>query len=418
METEIGNRGSKSIIGMPIHTFVIIVNEQRVDGSWWEKYKNKCISHLRCTLLGLEINFKVSFFPVGGPKSRKALRDGEPIGLIPIPLFKYGNETEKIKTYIEIKRFYSSKFHQSYIEKHNLCTPLHPWFITGFSDAEGCISVSIFEDHNYKAGFRVIPSWSITLHVQDRKQLERIKKVFAVGRIFQHGPQTILFKVTSLKELEAVINHFEKYPLLTKKCADYQLFKRIFILIKNKEHITPEGLRQIVGIRAAMNWGLSDKLKLSFPDVVPVVRPHVELPLTIETNWLAGFTSGEGSYMIKITKSQTHSVGSQVILLFVITQHQRDQQQLLIRIKKYLGCGNLYKKRQAFNYEVTKFSDIFNKIIPFFKKYQIHGVKSMDFADFCEVAEMMNKREHLSAGGLEKIKQIKARMNLGRKLNF
>ena len=51
METEIGNRGSKSIIGMPIYTLVIIVNEQRVDGSWWEKSKNKCISHLRCTLL-------------------------------------------------------------------------------------------------------------------------------------------------------------------------------------------------------------------------------------------------------------------------------------------------------------------------------------------------------------------------------
>ena len=105
METEIGNRGSKSIIGMSIHTFVIIVNEQRVDGSWWEKSKNKCISHLRCTLLGLEINFKVSFFPVGGPKSRKALRAGEPRGLIPIPLSRYGNETEKIKTYIN----YSTK---------------------------------------------------------------------------------------------------------------------------------------------------------------------------------------------------------------------------------------------------------------------------------------------------------------------
>ena len=100
METEIGNRGSKSIIGMSIHTLVIIVNEQRVDGSWWEKSKNKCISHLRCTLLGFERNFKVSYYSVGGPKSRKALRDGEPRGLIPIPLLRYGTETEKIQTYI------------------------------------------------------------------------------------------------------------------------------------------------------------------------------------------------------------------------------------------------------------------------------------------------------------------------------
>ena len=39
METEIGNRGSKSIIVCPnkqfIYRLVIIVKEQRVDGSWW-----------------------------------------------------------------------------------------------------------------------------------------------------------------------------------------------------------------------------------------------------------------------------------------------------------------------------------------------------------------------------------------------
>ena len=66
METEIGNRGSKSIIGMPINTFLIIVNEQRVEGSWREKYQNtipkvhKYISHLRCTLMGFERNYKIS----------------------------------------------------------------------------------------------------------------------------------------------------------------------------------------------------------------------------------------------------------------------------------------------------------------------------------------------------------------------
>ena len=39
METEIGNRGSKSIIIINgINKFFIIVNEQRVDGSWWEKF--------------------------------------------------------------------------------------------------------------------------------------------------------------------------------------------------------------------------------------------------------------------------------------------------------------------------------------------------------------------------------------------
>ena len=67
METEIGNRGSKLIIVVcPSHIFVIIINEQRVYGSWWKKYKNtshpimlKCFFHLRCTLMDLEINYPV-----------------------------------------------------------------------------------------------------------------------------------------------------------------------------------------------------------------------------------------------------------------------------------------------------------------------------------------------------------------------
>ena len=97
---------------------------------------------------------------------------------------------------------------------------------------------------------------------------------------------------------------------------------------------------------------------------------------------------------------------------------------------KYLNCGCIIINRTRVDFRVTKLNDIKNIIIPFFpflqdlfrscrkEKYQIHGLKALDFADFCKVAEMMNKREHLSAGGLEKIKQIKARMNLGRKLNF
>ena len=88
--------------------------------------------------------------------------------------------------------------------------------------------------------------------------------------------------------------------------------------------------------------------------------------------------------MIKIKASKTYSVGYQVILLFVITQHLRDQQ-LLISIKEYLGCGNLYKNREIFQLMVTKFDDIVTKIIPLFKKYPIRGVKEHDFRDFLEL---------------------------------
>ena len=81
-------------------------------------------------------------------------------------------------------------------------------------------------------------------------------------------------------DLAKVLDHFEKYPLITQKRADYELFVQAFNLIQNKEHLTEEGLRKIVAIKASLNLGLSvrlrSELKAAFPDILPVERPKVE----------------------------------------------------------------------------------------------------------------------------------------------
>jgi hypothetical protein len=59
-------------------------------------------------------------------------------------------------------------------------------------------------------------------------------------------------------------------------------------------------------------------------------------------------------------------------------------------------------------------SDIVEKIIPFFNKYQLEGAKALDFADFCKVAELMKNKDHLNQVGLEQIRKIKVGMNTGR----
>lgn len=65
---------------------------------------------------------------------------------------------------------------------------------------------------------------------------------------------------------------------------------------------------------------------------------------------------------------------------------------------------------------VTNFSDIKQKIIPFIEKYPLEGSKKLDFKDFCEIAEIVKSKDHLTASGLEKIRLIKARMNKGRNI--
>jgi len=74
-----------------------------------------------------------------------------------------------------------------------------------------------------------------------------------------------------------------------------------------------------------------------------------------------------------------------------------------------LNCGNLYKNRDAFEYQVEKFSDIQNKIIPFFNKNRIQGIKSLDYQDWCKAAELIKNKAHLTEEGLDQIhKAIKA----------
>ena len=149
-----------------------------------------------------------------------------------------------------------------------------------------------------------------------------------------------------------------------------------------------------------------------------VERPKVELPTTpIGPEWLAGFTSAEGCFYIEITKSTTNSVGYSVLLVYIIGLHARDNN-ILKCIKEFLNCGHVYQIGEAFDYRVRKFDDIDNKIIPFFSKHPIYGVKALDFADWCRAAELRKQKKHLTAEGLEKIKQIKAGMNSGRKKNL
>ena len=100
---------------------------------------------------------------------------------------------------------------------------LDPWWIIGFMDGEGCFDVSIIENKKLNQGWEIQHRFAIVLHVKDKALLQEIQSYLGVGKIYKHGPESLQFLVTSFKELDTVINHFKKYPLITKKCADCQL---------------------------------------------------------------------------------------------------------------------------------------------------------------------------------------------------
>lgn len=293
---------------------------------------------------------------------------------------------------------------------------LNPYWVTGFTDAEGTFIISVIKSNNRALGWRVTPIFSINLHGRDLYLLLRIKSFFGVGNItINKTSGHANFSVKSVTDIYSVIiPHFCKYSLITQKQADFVLFKEIVELIVQKQHLTKEGLIKIVELRASLNKGISLELANAFHSIKPVVRPVVQLPENIDVNWFLGFIDGEGSFSVIITKSKT-KVGYSVSLNFNITQHIRDV--LLLKfIQKWLGCGLIFEipKYSRVNFVLVKLNDIINILIPILNQNSLQGTKRLDFEDFKVVANLMEKKEHLTSEGLEKCKQIKSGMNTGR----
>jgi hypothetical protein len=373
-ENKMGYRGSKSEFHNP-QPIEISVKEQRVDGSY---FGSKKIPRLRCTLTGGESRYHI----------------------------KIPSKQLNQRTFSTFKNV------------------LNPWFITGFTDAEGCFSIGIRPDAKLKNKWRVLPVFIIKLHKKDFIILEDIKKTLQVGKIRKSGENCVQYVVESFKELVVIVNHFDNYPLVTAKVSDFLLFKQCFELIKNGEHLTVEGLLKIVSLKSSLNWGISDKLTKNFPLVIPVNRLEYKFKGIPDPFWIAGFTSGDGSFQIRLRKLNTN-IGYRVSLLYSFHLHIRDLDVLKglasyfnnnsknqTSIEKKVGIS----EDKSVHLQIAKFTDINEIIIPFFEKHPIEGVKSLDFEDFKKVCKLIENKKHLTPLGIKTILDIKLNMNQNRKL--
>lgn len=95
--------------------------------------------------------------------------------------------------------------------------------------------------------------------------------------------------------------------------------------MNKKEHLTKDGLINIVNLKAYLNLGLSDILKISFPNLIKIERSKVNFPIYINPYWIAGFFSGDGCFSIGIYKSSSNRIGYGIILQIAFSQHLRDE---------------------------------------------------------------------------------------------
>lgn len=132
----------------------------------------------------------------------------------------------------------------------------NPNWLVGFAEGESCFFVRVYKSPKSKLGLAVQLAFSVTQHSRDKELLYGILKFFDCGRVANRSGECCDFRVNSLKELdEKVIPFFLKYPLPGSKSLNFHDFKKVLEMMKNKEHLTENGLITIQKIKAGMNMG-------------------------------------------------------------------------------------------------------------------------------------------------------------------
>jgi hypothetical protein len=134
--------------------------------------------------------------------------------------------------------------------------------------------------------------------------------------------------------------------------------------------------------------------------------------------YISGFVEGEGSFGIIISKHKTKKLRQDARLSFEI-ELRGDDRPILEKIKKQLDCGNIYELNYDrygwmphVKYSVRKFSDIRDKLVPFFRKYPLQGKKAKDYALFCQaMEEVFEEKKHLTREGIRQLEKIRRFMN-------
>ena len=147
---------------------------------------------------------------------------------------------------------------------------LNPYWLVGFTDGEGCFSISIFRNKTLKSGYQIFPEFVLTQGAKSLDTLEKVKDFFGCGRIYKnkrydnHRESLYRYCVRNKADLLNVIcPFFDEYKLVTAKNNDFELFKQGLNIIKDGEHLTDKGFAKIRTIASQMNRRKSRDLESS-----------------------------------------------------------------------------------------------------------------------------------------------------------
>lgn len=137
---------------------------------------------------------------------------------------------------------------------------LDPWYVTGFCDGEAAFTYS-------RSGGSFGLIFSIKQRADSRQVVEDLHSFFGyLGRIYEvkesrDGQKSgftrpaVIYKVTRIGELKAIVDHFDKYPLQNqKKLGAYRTWREMVMYkLENYRDIEYDKLRVLAEKLSSLN---------------------------------------------------------------------------------------------------------------------------------------------------------------------
>nr|YP_203338.1 orf279 [Zancudomyces culisetae]AAW49505.1 orf279 [Zancudomyces culisetae] len=162
-------------------------------------------------------------------------------------------------TYIihKINEKYDKTYFKYNIDNSNL---KNNYWLAGFTDSDGSFQIKTIKRNNKKNNYEIRLSYQIdqkTDHI-----LNQIKELFSGYLGFRSKLNTYYFQTVSFSSAYKVIKYLDNYHLLSSKYLNYLKWRKTYLYIQKREHLTLKGIKKIIKIKKTMNSYSNDKFEL------------------------------------------------------------------------------------------------------------------------------------------------------------
>ena len=149
------------------------------------------------------------------------------------------------------------------------------YFLGGFVEGEGSMSVSVTIHKDFKYGVNIQPVFNVTQHKKGLEILNSFKELFAEGSIIQKSgsPDIFVYTLKGYKKIiQEVLPFLESYVCpFSCKMEEYSIFKQIVIQSSEGKQKYKETLIELVKLAYTLQ-GKGKTRKRELPEILAIIE--------------------------------------------------------------------------------------------------------------------------------------------------